>query len=916
MSFLDPMSLKIEHSYSAHTAGLCDMEVVGHYIVTCGFSQQFGQLCVDDHIQVFDVRANRLLAPSAVTCGIHPMLLKGLTAFAPEVLAVSESGEFQVVNLRGLVTPTTMCVHHVGVDEAVVCTVDVSPSQQCLAFGDSAGVVHLWKAEGDAVLNHNALPSIFADGVESAPYLSLDDDASSVSLAAVPMSCCSNGRLLSDWPVANSKFKRRRNPRSLDPRLFSQMKVSQSVGFLPRPPNMKHNQVPYDLVGEDEPESPMMREENVLSSIPKKYRQVEMKYSKLGVEYFDFAYYNDTEFAGLEIHIPNAYCNCMLQMLYFLEPIRCGVQNHLCARDVCLACELGFLFRMLDRAKGRNCQATNFLRAFRTLKDVGPLGLLISCEEEELSANLGKLIQKWNRFVLQQLNQEMQQYPSIPLAENTPCDSMIEQLFGCQVKTHTCCQCGSKTERTSTELLFSLCYPHTAGSSQKRCSFGSVLEYSICKHQQTHAWCDNCGKYMSTTQQKALCTLPNVLSLNCQVDNEQDREFWKFQQTGGEGGGWVPLSMEVTISDDKALNIVEYRLNACTGSSKHSAASPQKTAMYDLQMVVGYVKEHWMGGSGNLIARIRVGSANHVRKGQEPKTQWYLFNDFVISPIEESSATVFPLEWLTPCILIYVQRGCEQHFDTTITVKCAEAVLIAETHGPRSVHSPATFAPLGITEHLEKGDLVGIDAEFVTVNQEEAEVKCDGTHTTLKPSQMSVARITVVRGKGPLEGTPFIDDYIESSEQVVDYLTEFSGINPGDLDVAVSSKHLTTLKATYLKLLYLLEVGVKFVGHGLKKDFRVINILIPPENVLDTVELFYLPKHRLISLRFLAWYFLGIRIQEDTHDSSEDARTALQLYHRYQELESEKKLTESLHRLYETGRNYNWVIPDKGEVSH
>lgn len=37
--------------------------------------------------------------------------------------------------------------------------------------------------------------------------------------------------------------------------------------------------------------------------------------------------------------------------------------------------------------------------------------------------------------------------------------------------------------------------------------------------------------------------------------------------------------------------------------------------MYDLQMVVGYVKEHWMGGSGNLIARIRVGSANHVRKG-------------------------------------------------------------------------------------------------------------------------------------------------------------------------------------------------------------------------------------------------------------------------------------------------------------
>ena len=57
----------------------------------------------------------------------------------------------------------------------------------------------------------------------------------------------------------------------------------------------------------------------------------------------------------------------------------------------------------------------------------------------------------------------MQLHSSVPLGDNTPSPSMIEQLFGCEVKTHTCCQCGLKTERTSTELLFSLCYPHTAG---------------------------------------------------------------------------------------------------------------------------------------------------------------------------------------------------------------------------------------------------------------------------------------------------------------------------------------------------------------------------------------------------------------------------------------------------------------------
>lgn len=50
-------------------------------------------------------------------------------------------------------------------------------------------------------------------------------------------------------------------------------------------------------------------------------------------------------------------------------------------------------------------QATNFLRAFRTLREASALGLLISREEEEKKTDLGKLIQNWNRFVLQQLHQ-------------------------------------------------------------------------------------------------------------------------------------------------------------------------------------------------------------------------------------------------------------------------------------------------------------------------------------------------------------------------------------------------------------------------------------------------------------------------------------------------------------------------------
>lgn len=148
----------------------------------------------------------------------------------------------------------------------------------------------------------------------------------------------------------------------------------------------------------------------------------------------------------------------------------------------------------------------------------------------------------------------------------------------------------------------------------------------------------------------------------------------------------------------------------------------------------------------------------------------------------------------------------------------------------------------------------------------------------------------------------------------------------------MSSKHLTTLKASYLKLLYLLERGVTFVGHGLKKDFRVINILVPPEQVVDTVELFHLPNQRLVSLKFLAWFYIGelsprlpslppavvcclpsasgLHIQGGAHNSAEDARTAILLFRKFKELESHRGTSESLRKLYETGRNLGWQIPD------
>ena len=139
-----PGSLQVVHQFTAHSAGMSDMDVVGHCLVTCGLSHQYGQICVDPQLSVMDLRMLRPLPPLPAPMP-QPMLVRAMPSLPSTALLLSQLGDFQFVDIRGLLTPANMTLHQLQLptEAAMPCACDVSPSSNCLAFGDSCGLSSL-----------------------------------------------------------------------------------------------------------------------------------------------------------------------------------------------------------------------------------------------------------------------------------------------------------------------------------------------------------------------------------------------------------------------------------------------------------------------------------------------------------------------------------------------------------------------------------------------------------------------------------------------------------------------------------------------------------------------------------------------------------------------------------------------------
>lgn len=279
-------------------------------------------------------------------------------------------------------------------------------------------------------------------------------------------------------------------------------------------------------------------------------------------------------------------------------------------------------------------------------------------------------------------------------------------------------------------------------------------------------------------------TLPNILAINCGLDNEKELEYLKrnlhqvspnvtfppcsisetittktcrygqrctrvdchfahpqrkteSSPTIGSSNGkpcnrWFPMSFVITLDDAENISVEEVDVE-----KPNEAENTPQECQYVLYSAVYCIDD---GNQRNLVSFI-------LNSGE-----WYIFNDFCINPVSEDEVLSVILDWKTPTNLFYKRKDFE--VEEVVNLKSDKdyespfksSLLLQEGLFEDIKCDPNNFLPLSKDEIPEIGDIVAIDAEFVTLNPEESEISSDGKMTINKPRVASVARISCIRG--------------------------------------------------------------------------------------------------------------------------------------------------------------------------
>ena len=914
-------------TWKAHTNAVNDMDVRNDFLVTCGFSvRQLGVPVVDPLAKVYDLKNLASLPPIPFHAGaayirLHPKL-------QTTSIVASQTGLMQVVDLMN---PVNVILKQANVQ--FMLGLEIAQTGEALIITDTNSLVYLWGSPGKTRFKSVSKDTEFAEpNPPQAPQIDWNDTP--LNTIGLPHY---TERLLSAWP-SHMVFEVGAPSVPPDPALLPYLHPAEMGAFAPHlnPRKLHRYQSESTRIGsiaasiaapkflsEKAKDAVINHEADQLSSTAEalvgvklngiaqseeermlKYNKVEIKYSRFGVDDFDFSFFNKTSFSGLETHISNSFINSLLQLYKFVPLIRNLAIQHTatsCVTGGCMLCEFGFLFDMLEKASGANCQATNLLRAFGSSREAANLNLF----ESTASANgipLSNLIQSVNRFFLKQIAHDY-------LTMTGSSDGVDEVLATKALEAIRCIFCNNETTKHASVYVHDLAYPQIDPKHHRphMLRFASVLKTTMERETKNRGWCNRCRRYQQLAIRKSIRQLPYVLMLNTAVVTPSARAIW-------ETSGWLPSEIGISVQD---------RAVYCFEGSDLALHLRNKSSNLVVYELVGYVAEidaddrqqpHLVGMVNAEVST----PSTPAGPGQKVFPNWHLFNDFLVSPVDPREALHFNKTWKMPSIVCYqvksghgkIDNSWKHTLDTTLLVQPYSINGLL----PKDEVQQPTFDQVP-----SAGTPIALDTEFVELEKAEIDVKADGSQETIRPAKSGLARISVLRGNGELEGTPFIDDYITIYDTIVDYKTQYSGIRPGDLDPHISQHNLVPLKVAYKRLWLLLNLGCSFVGHGLASDFRKANIHVPKSQTVDTQYLFLAPgKNRRLSLRYLAWAVFKEYIQEenydetmtgDGHDSIEDARMALRLWRKFQEYEEAGTVEQMIEDIYRKGARYGWKPP-------
>lgn len=905
---LDTNSFQVVKQFeSAHNGTILDMDTRDNLLITCGYNLRHGNYIVDPLVKLYDLRMQKALPPISFPGASFIRMHPKMTAVA---LIGTNSGQFQAVDVT---SPITTKIYNANVS-TFVSAMELAPSGDVLAMLDAEGVLQLWSTLGNTKFTEFAAPIEWPEPPVR-PNVTIIDNTP-LNMIGMPYF---NEPLLSNWDP-NMIFEVPKQPQQrIDPETIAAASVSgyapfhrrhprnyversrgtDNTGIVPAPKFLSQqarDRNPKNLADSAESKLLFGDDSKRQFEVPPLFKKLEIKYSKFGVEDFDFAFYNETKYSGLETNIPNSYMNPLLQLYRFTPRLRNVALFHTatyCTMEECLLCQMGFLFDMLEKANGQNCQATNLLKTLSSLPNAARHGVL---EEDPASpGSLTMMMQSLNRFLLDQTIYDQKNVWQQNSAESElPLVLMIKAT-----KRQQCMVCHKETRPMGDTVTTDLIYSPKPPGVKPLPTFSQMVRQSVQLETTQKGWCDKCRRYQTQHTRKSITKLPDVLTFNVTTQDKNlthAKDYWSTPE-------WLPHEIGLTLNN-KLLHVWQGEdLKRVEKRSNDQA----DLKIYELIGFVAEVREEEERRK-HMISFINVALSSMDR--QEGESNWHVFNDFLVQPIKKEEALDFTPKWKMPSVLCFQLKSSRCLIDNSWKNSIDTWLLYSDfpyLGHPRRENGTVLLQKV---EAPQKGTLVALDAEFVSLQKEENEVKADGNKVIVRPSRLGLARVSVLRGQGELEGVPFIDDYIATKEPVVDFLTEYSGIHPGDLDPVISKRALVSLKVAYKRMWILLNLGCRFVGHGLLKDFRIINIHVPKDQVIDTVDLYALrSSQRKLSLRFLAWVVLSDHIQTDSHDSVEDSQTALRLYRKYLEYEDAGVLNTVFNRIESEGIKNNYRPP-------